>query len=160
MKSTLGEFWNKNVTSLWISGHAIAGGETYTQNLEDEGEDYCDLHELIDNGLSFFDSVWDLSGEVAEDGSCWSWDGKADFRDTQGNSYYRMQVFVSGQDKDLPEQTRDEIVAAVEAADVCCPEQVCDTVLSVAQSGGDWKAELAKAKANDADERKALGVGE
>lgn len=122
MKSTLGEFWNdKNVTSLWISGHAIAGGETYTQNLEDEGEDYCDLHELIDSGLSI-EPAWDLSGEVVEDGS-WVWDGKADFRDVQGNSYYRMQV-------------------------------------SVAKNGGDWKAELAKAKANDADERNALGLGE
>jgi hypothetical protein len=60
--------------------------------------------------------------------------------------------------EDLTEETRDEIVAAVEAADVCCPEQVCDMVLSVAKVGGDWKAELAKAKANDADERKALGI--
>lgn len=97
MKSTLGEFWNdKNVTSLWISGHAIAGGKTYTQNLEDEGEDYCDLHELIDNGLSI-EPAWDLSGQVVEDGS-WVWDGKADFRDVQGNSYFRMQVFTEGDD--------------------------------------------------------------
>ncbi len=93
MKSTLGEFWNsKNVTSLWIDGNAIAGGKTYLQNLTDEGE-YCDLHELIDNGLSI-EPAWDLSGRVVEDGS-WVWDGEADFRDVQGNSYYRMQVYAT-----------------------------------------------------------------
>jgi hypothetical protein len=52
----------------------------------------------------------------------------------------------------------DEISTAVEAADVCCPEQVSDACLAIAKNDGDWKAELARAKANDADERKALGV--
>jgi hypothetical protein len=52
----------------------------------------------------------------------------------------------------------NEISAAVEAADVCCPEQVSDACLAIAKDGGDWKAELARAKANDADERKALGI--
>jgi hypothetical protein len=51
------------------------------------------------------------------------------------------------------ETTRDEIVDAVTSADLCSPEQVCDAVLAVANAGGDWRAELAKAVANDAAER-------
>ena len=56
------------------------------------------------------------------------------------------------------QETREEILTAVEAADVCCPEQVCDVVLAAAESGRDWKAELAQAIANDASERKTLGI--
>jgi hypothetical protein len=48
--------------------------------------------------------------------------------------------------------TREEILDAVTAADLCSPEQVCDVVLAVANAGGDWRAELAKAVANDAAE--------
>jgi hypothetical protein len=46
----------------------------------------------------------------------------------------------------------DEIVNAVLEADLCSPEQVCDAVLAVANAGGDWRVELAKAIANDAAE--------
>jgi hypothetical protein len=60
----------------------------------------------------------------------------------------------------ISDQLREEIVAAVSAADVCCEEQVCDAFLAVAQAGGDWKAEIAKAKANDAAERKVLGIND
>ena len=52
------------------------------------------------------------------------------------------------------ESLNDEIVNAVLEADLCCPEQVCDFVLAVANAGGDWRAELAKAVANDAAEAK------
>ena len=50
------------------------------------------------------------------------------------------------------ETTREEIIDAVTAADLCSPEQVCDAVLAVSNAGGDWKAELAHAIANDAAE--------
>jgi hypothetical protein len=50
------------------------------------------------------------------------------------------------------ETTRDEIQAALEAADLCSPEQVGDALLAVANAGGDWRAELAKAIANDSVE--------
>lgn len=60
----------------------------------------------------------------------------------------------------MNDDLRNEIIEAVESADVCCPEQVCDMVLAAAQRGDDWQAELAKAKASDANERKALGVDE
>ena len=53
---------------------------------------------------------------------------------------------------------REEISAAVEAADVCCPEQVCDACIAVAKDGGDWRAELTRAKTNDPSERRALGI--
>lgn len=55
---------------------------------------------------------------------------------------------------------RDEIAEAVEAAGVCCPEQVADACLAVAANEGCWQAELAKAIANDASERKALQINE
>jgi len=50
------------------------------------------------------------------------------------------------------ETTREEIIDAVTAADLCSPEQVCDAVLAVANAGGDWRVELAKAIARDAAE--------
>ena len=54
------------------------------------------------------------------------------------------------------ETTREEIIDAVIAADLCSPEQVCDAVLVVANAGGDWRAELARAVANDAAEMASL----
>lgn len=62
----------------------------------------------------------------------------------------------SDDERDLLDQVSD----AVESSGVCCPEQVVDAVYAIAQAGGDWKAELAKAVANDASERKALGIDE
>ena len=58
----------------------------------------------------------------------------------------------------MNDDLRNEIIEAVEAADVCCPEQVCDMVLAVAERGEDWQAELARAKAADGGERNALGI--
>jgi hypothetical protein len=46
----------------------------------------------------------------------------------------------------------DAIIDAVLEADLCSPEQVCDVVLAVANAGGDWRAELDKAIANDSVE--------
>ena len=60
------------------------------------------------------------------------------------------------------EMTDDELISeiaeAVEAADVCAPEQVADMCMIAAKEGRDWRAELARAKANDADERKTMGI--
>lgn len=50
---------------------------------------------------------------------------------------------------ELTVDQRTEIIAAVEASGVSCPEQVCDWVLDAAEKGNDWRAELAKAVAND-----------
>lgn len=61
---------------------------------------------------------------------------------------------------EISDELRDEISDAVLAADVCCEETVFDACLAVAKFGGDWRAELAKAKANDASERKALQINE
>ena len=52
----------------------------------------------------------------------------------------------------------EEIVNAVLEADLCSPEQVCDAVLAVANAGGDWRVELARAVANDSAECDAIGV--
>ena len=60
--------------------------------------------------------------------------------------------------EEIDEDLRSEIAAAVESADVCCPDQVCDGCIEAVKNGLDWKSELAKAVANDASERKALGI--
>jgi hypothetical protein len=63
-------------------------------------------------------------------------------------------------EEDDSDELREKISDAVLAADVCCEEAVCDACLAVAKFGGDWRAELAKAKANDSAERKALRINE
>ena len=89
-KISLLDFWNNNeVSSLWINGSQNPIGITYVQNADED--DYCDLHEVIDNGLSI-SAGWNLQGNVVENGS-WVWDGEGDFCDPKGNSYHRMQVF-------------------------------------------------------------------
>jgi hypothetical protein len=89
-KVSLLDFWNSNeVSSLWINGSQNPVGKTYIQNSDED--DYCDLHEIVDNGISI-DAGWDLLGNVVENGS-WVWDSEGDFRDMLGNSYRRMQVF-------------------------------------------------------------------
>ena len=46
-------------------------------------------------------------------------------------------------------ELRNQVISAVEAADVFFPEQVCDKALEVAELGGDWEAVIADAKATD-----------
>ena len=56
-------------------------------------------------------------------------------------------------------ELRDELIQLVEAADLCCPEQVCDAVLEAGEtSRAAALAELERAKANDAAECRALGI--
>jgi hypothetical protein len=93
----------------------------------------------------------------------------------RGNSYLPTQireiingeaVVIDTKDQDAEDDYRnygidaddDEIVNAVLEADLCSPEIVCDAVLAVANAGGDWRAELAKAIASDAAECVAIGV--
>lgn len=72
----------------------------------------------------------------------------------EGDEMTRGDLLMSSISDDL----RNEIAEAVEASGVCCPEQVCDACIAVAADGGCWRAELASAIANDAAERKALGI--
>lgn len=57
-------------------------------------------------------------------------------------------------------ELRAELIAAVETADVCCPEQVCDAVIAAGETGGRGAAlaELERAKSQDAAERRAISV--
>lgn len=59
---------------------------------------------------------------------------------------------------ELSDDLRDEIIIATTSADLCCPEAVCDALMAVAEQDGDWRAELARAVANDAVERRALDI--
>ena len=58
----------------------------------------------------------------------------------------------------MTDKERSVVVEAVVAADLCCPEQVCDMVLAVADGGGDWRAELARAVVADVTERRVIGL--
>jgi hypothetical protein len=87
----------------------------------------------------------------------------------RGNSYLPTQirkiingeaVWIDTKQQDAEDDYRnygidaddDAIIDAVLEADLCSPEQVCDVVLAVANAGGDWRAELDKAIANDSVE--------
>lgn len=50
---------------------------------------------------------------------------------------------------EISTELRAEIIAAVEAANVTIPEQVCDWALDAAANGRDWQAEIASAVAAD-----------
>jgi hypothetical protein len=78
-------------------------------------------------------------------------------RDDAG-SFFRVWC-EDGTARILPEdESRDQVIEAVEAADVCFPEQVTDAALAIWESGGDWRAELARVVANDPAERRALDI--
>jgi hypothetical protein len=95
---TLFKFWAENeMFKLWVSGVGIPGGRTYFQNLE-VFDDYCDLRDVIHNGLSL-SPLWNMCGNVVEDGS-WVWNGEGDFRDVNGSNLTRMQVFPKTETKD------------------------------------------------------------
>lgn len=53
---------------------------------------------------------------------------------------------------EITEELRNEIITAIEAANLESPEQVADMVLEVAETGGDWRAKLAACVVNDDDE--------
>ena len=50
----------------------------------------------------------------------------------------------------LTQATRDEIITAVESADLESPEQVADLCIDAAEHGRDWRAVLARSIAMDA----------
>lgn len=85
---TLLDFWNsRTVESLFVVGTACPTGQEYRHQPEPDGDDYCDLNELIDN-LSPHVDLFGLSGTV--DGATWTWDGVGNPRDVRGNSYTRL----------------------------------------------------------------------
>jgi hypothetical protein len=60
----------------------------------------------------------------------------------------------------LTETLREDLVTAVLAADLCCPEVVTDAVLAAAERGGREAAlaELERAKAGDDAAARSLGI--
>ena len=102
MTMTLLEYWNNNgnnVVSIFVAGNGCPAGQTYTQNLESDGDDYCDMHDLLNSGLTNVDEydnsrVWDCVGEVVETqhGSEWRWNGLGGLTDLRGNDYSQLNV--------------------------------------------------------------------
>lgn len=84
----------------------------------------------------------------------WDSESQADYEvNDQGEWLFQGQAF-SGEVVSVSQQIAD----AVTAADMVCPEQCCDVLISVAESGGDWRAKLAEMVAGDATEAKSLGI--
>jgi hypothetical protein len=78
---------------------------------------------------------------------------------SDGPSYARDALLVITEDEiEANAELRNEIAAAVEAADLCSPEQVFDVLFIIAKNGGDWRTELRAAKDRDGSERKAIGI--
>ena len=72
---TFTEFWAKNeVKTIWLTSVGSPGGIELTHNVDTDGEDYCDLGELVNE--SQFDFLRDLTG-VVTDGE-WEWDGEGE----------------------------------------------------------------------------------
>lgn len=92
---TLREFWDENVdriSRVFVVSTAQPAGITYRQKLDGDidSEDYCDLAELIDSGLSFGD-IWNRRGIVTE--GVWRWNGSGgSIRDHRWNSYLKIEV--------------------------------------------------------------------
>lgn len=95
---TLLDFWNSRtidsvvIDSMFVVGTACPSGREYRHDTDSDGDDYCDLNELLAN-LSPHVDLLSLSGVV--DGAAWTWDGGGNPRDVRGNSYTRIVVRAS-----------------------------------------------------------------
>jgi hypothetical protein len=60
----------------------------------------------------------------------------------------------------ITKQQREELIEAVDDADLVCPEQVCEMVIAAGESKGyDAAIEmLEKCMQNDASEKRSLGI--
>ena len=136
---------NYATISISANGTWAGSGKLVNGRIEDCGAQFCD-----DNEESL--KAYDLIEEANERGD--------DNISIQIAGYINLNISWDIFEPGISDDLREEITQAIQDADVCCEEAVCDACLAVASAGGDWRAELAKAKANDASERKALGIDE
>lgn len=73
------------VTSVWIAGVGCPAGQSFRHDLESDGDDYCDVNEVIEDL-----HLWDLEGTVCE--GQWSWNGSGSPTDVRGNSIYNLKA--------------------------------------------------------------------
>lgn len=71
------------VTYLWFAGVGAPAGRDYNHDTDSDGEDYCNLTEVIDQL-----DIWELTGTVT--GKTWEWDGQGSPRDERGNSILKI----------------------------------------------------------------------
>lgn len=85
---TLREFNNEigGVTYLWLCGTACPAGQDFNHDVESDGDDYCDVGDLVTE-----ENLWELNGDVNENGR-WEWDGEGNPHDGRGNSYYSIKA--------------------------------------------------------------------
>lgn len=88
---SLVDFCNtRDVSRLFVTSTYVPVGVTYNSNVDTDGDDYCDLWDLLESGLST-ESLFHLNGSV--NGDRWIWDGQGDVRDYHGNSYLRIECW-------------------------------------------------------------------
>lgn len=131
--------------SIRVNGTWAGSGKVINGSIVDCGAQFCD-----DNDKSM--EVYELIEEAIERG-----DDNIGVETESGKLDIAWDI-TEPATEDISDDLHEEIVEAVLDATLCCEESVCDACLAVAKTGGDWRAELAKAKANDAAERKALGI--
>lgn len=73
------------VTYLWLCGVGCPTGQDYRHDVESDGEDYCDLNQLI-NELG----LWELEGTVID--GRWEWNGEGNPTDQRGNTIYNVKA--------------------------------------------------------------------
>lgn len=82
---TLADFHNNGagLSYLWYAGAGAPTGRDFNHDTEADGEDYCNLVEIVDQI-----GAWELSGTVT--GKTWEWDGVGSPRDWSGNSITKI----------------------------------------------------------------------
>lgn len=75
----------KPVTNLWIAGVGYPAGKTFLHDPESDGEDFCDVNEVIE-----LLGLWNLEGTVVD--GRWEWNGEGNPTDTKGNTIYNVKA--------------------------------------------------------------------
>ena len=82
-------FDSYDVESLFLQ--TTGGCMDLKQNTESEGDDFCDIEDVVYDGLSV-NNLFGLYGTVDKYGD-WHWDGRGNVHDYNMNSFVRFTVY-------------------------------------------------------------------
>jgi hypothetical protein len=129
--------------------HSFLNGYTFQQDLSGIGAAW----RTIDVDGIPASIVEEIAAEI-ESGN----DDADDYVGGNGQHYRWFVADTATDDEEVSDELRDEISAAIDAADLVAPEQVADLCYDAAASGCDWKPVLARCVANDSVERRRFGI--